>query len=647
VTGTGTRQAARVGGVAAAFAGIAIALLQGLQGLIGSFNPRWEVGGLFALAVLAGSLWLQRLNARSKEASDAAELGAVVQRSVAAWPVPALPAADPVELGVFPTRRDERKAAYIPRTLDAELAQALRRSPLVIVVGPPRAGKSRSALQCAQHALPSETAVIVPSDAGALRQLLEVDSRLRFEGLTGGKRLLWLDDLERFVAAIDAEMLERLERAEAVVPRTGRGARLLNRLAALGRFDRRRTTQACDRPAKVDPAVAIVASLREDRWRRLLSQDGEDTDVVKAIVARAHVLKLPLQLDPDDELPDAKRLYPRRDFSRGIGPALASSGAEPPFHEPEPADAAEPRPIGGPPEARRDVALLAPAIVSVVSLAIVVLLWASGNFEKPKPLTIAEQAANARREGSAGPRTIVDTERVDFHGSGEPSYFFAFGDAGGTPPARARAHELQIWDQHGDELRRAFRFEPRQSAIFQFRFIGDVDGDGADELIGGFGDRAILGELLLPFALDWDEDAEGYRLISLAPVRARLASRARGRDAKGLRAAYRSHFRLRDIEGGRSLAGYRSQDFAVTPNPARLVSAYVADIDEERQERLVELQPHTFDRTGGMPAIRRCRLVDGGNVVTDVPSARRRSLHTATLERWLKLSKDRFCVVFG
>jgi len=272
--------------------------------------------------------------------------------------------------------------------------------------------------------------------------------------------------------------------------------------------------------------------------------------------------------------------------------------------------------------------------------------------EKPKPPTIAEQAQQARREGSAGRREVVDAERADFHGSGEPSYFFVFGDAGGVAAAGGRSDELQVFDQHGDELSRDFRFEPRplggqEPLLFQLRFIGDVDGDGADELVGGYGTPAIRGELLLPFAIDWDEDAGRYRTVSLAPEPPPLETRGRGADVAGLRAAYAQHLRLTDVEKEGTLAGYRAQDFAVTADPHRLVSAYVSDIRRGGAERRVELRPSIFNRTGGRPRLTPCRLLEAGTVRGSAPSAKARPLHAATLEAWLTASKDRFCVAFG
>ncbi len=246
----------------------------------------------------------------------------------------------------------------------------------------------------------------------------------------------------------------------------------------------------------------------------------------------------------------------------------------------------------------------------------------------------------------------MDTERADFHSSGEQSYFLVFGDAGGTPAARARSDEIQIFDQHGDELERVLRFEPKplgsgtsaEPLLFQFRFIGDIDGDGADELVGGYGTPAIRGELLLPFAVDWDEDASGYRLVSLAPEPVRLETRARGEDVAGLRAAYAQRLRIIDVDGERTLAGYRAQDFTVSGDPHRLIGAYVSDIRREGLERLVELRPANFHRTGGSPRVTPCRLLDTGSVVATAPTAKARPLHLAALEEWLKVSKDQFCV---
>ena len=105
---------------------------------------------------------------------------------------------------------------------------------------------------------------------------------------------------------------------------------------------------------------------------------------------------------------------------------------------------------------------------------------------------------------------------------------------------------------------------------------------------------------------------------------------------------------LRDVKEERLLLrGYRAQDFAVAPNPHRLISSYVTDISRDGTTRLVEVQPQTFVRTAGQPRVNRCRLTDTTTLVPRLPSARVRALHSATLEHWLKVSRDSFCVRLG
>ena len=601
---------ARAGVFGAAALGLVVALLQGLQSVVGTFNPRWEVTALFVVAGLGVSTLVQRLAARRAEAEAERARHNTLSSSLLEWPLPRLADVRTDRLGVFPPRRGHEDGRYAAREVDPPLRAALKDSPLVLVVGPARAGKSRTASEAARSAL-SAALTIVPRDADGLRALLELDPPLE---LAPDQAVVWLDSLERYIDALDGERLDEL----------------------------------CER------GVSVVATVRDDTWKRLLGGDGQQADAAKALAARARVYVLPARLRRDERA-RARQLYPGQGLRRGIGAAIASTGRE--SRKPLPLKAspeAEQAPASQP-AARRDPWLLAPLAICTLALATVALLAVLGEFEKPTPPTIAEQAQQARRDGSAGPREVVDTERADFHGSGEPSYFLVFGDAGAVPAGRARSDEIQVFDQHGDELERVLRFEPKplgsgnsaEPLLFQFRFIGDVDGDGADELIGGYGTPAIRGELLLPFAVDWDEDASRYRLVSLGSEPVTLETPGRGEDVAGLRAAYAQPLRIRDVEGEGTLAGYRSQDFAVSANPHRLVGAYVSDIRRDGAERRVELRPAIFRRTGGLPQVTPCRLLDTPAVVATAPSAKARPLQTATLEAWLKASKDRFCVPDG
>ena len=65
-------------------------------------------------------------------------------------------------------------------------------------------------------------------------------------------------------------------------------------------------------------------------------------------------------------------------------------------------------------------------------------------------------------------------------------------------------------------LTRRFDFRPREPGwVFSFRYLGDIDGDGDAELIGGYGDPRDASQALLPFMIDWDGGAGRYRITPL------------------------------------------------------------------------------------------------------------------------------------
>ncbi|MEV6849893.1 tetratricopeptide repeat protein [Actinoplanes sp. NPDC051411] len=107
---------------------------------------------------------------------------------------------DPVVLGVHPaeTRVDNpRQTAasgstpYIPRDVDDELRDAVRREGLIVVVGESTAGKSRAAFE-AIRALTPDHLLAVPSGRESLAAVVARLSESR-------RAILWLDDLERFL----------------------------------------------------------------------------------------------------------------------------------------------------------------------------------------------------------------------------------------------------------------------------------------------------------------------------------------------------------------------------------------------------------------------------------------------------------------
>jgi len=134
---------------------------------------------------------------------------------------------DPVALGVHPAAaledmstapaqdvrterlgRPSRAPVYVPRDLDDKLdtalAYALAHGGLVLVRGDSTAGKSRAAFE-AMRRLPDDLRLLVPTQRGSLRALLDAGVELR-------EVVVWLNDLECYLGAdgLDEGLLRRL-----------------------------------------------------------------------------------------------------------------------------------------------------------------------------------------------------------------------------------------------------------------------------------------------------------------------------------------------------------------------------------------------------------------------------------------------------
>ena len=110
-------------------------------------------------------------------------------------------------LGLKPSKiaeeaaRAGRTPPYVPREKDSELYQALDRSPFVLVIGPSKAGKSRSAAEAMRKEL-HKRRLVVPENKDSVRVLLA-------RGFNFSDSVVWLDDLEQ---KLDAEALGQLLR---------------------------------------------------------------------------------------------------------------------------------------------------------------------------------------------------------------------------------------------------------------------------------------------------------------------------------------------------------------------------------------------------------------------------------------------------
>jgi hypothetical protein len=595
---------ARVGAAILVGATAAVAILQVLQQAIGQFNPRPVISVLITAAVGLTTLALDRARTRRQRRLAAEEREKKLERTLVSWPPPLVRDADPYEVGVFPRRRVPRADdLYIPRSVDDRLAAAIAESPFVLVYGPPRSGKSRTALETSARALP-DAVLVAPCGSEGLRDLVDLDPPMRPRAT---QAILWLDSLERYHDGIEPAMFETLE--------------------------------------DLDVPVTIVATARTTDYEKLLASSGERGDAARAVAARARAFEVPAELD-SDELKSAEQLYPGEDFtSGGPGGRLASTGKE--EHQPQEVEPLPPRVVDPPdPPIVRDPLFSIPAGAAIAALALVAFVALVIGFTKPVPPTLGEQADAIKREATAGGRILAQEQKVNFHG--EPSYLFAFQNKDFQRRAFEQpgppSDELEIYDPVHGKLVRRFRFQPSEGgAQYQFRFAGDLNGNGEGELIGGYGFPREASLALVPFIVFWDDQTGKYRLVSLEPNAPALSAHVRARAAaQPFLDTYNRPVALTDPKDAVNLVGFRVQDFAVVTKPARLVSALAVDPRTSTKVGRVELQANIPTLSGDQPALTRCIPSHSGPLMSSWSPGRLLDLEIA--EVWTPFIKTRVCV---
>jgi TPR repeat protein len=223
---------------------------------------------------------LRRSLLQRREISDLLELGLTAEGRL-----PTLAEVDPYVLRLTESvygSRDHRDDPYVPRDCDAALRAGLERSGFVLLIGPSKAGKSRTAFEVALATLP-DAVLIVPSPG---RRALQELARGELLDIVAPDRpvVVWLDDLERYLdpsEGFDGGHLSAL---------TGRSPRLV-----------------------------VVATLRTDQYSVLARQGAEEIDkTARQILAAAEQVRMELALsEPEREA--AASAYPNEDFSEGVG----------------------------------------------------------------------------------------------------------------------------------------------------------------------------------------------------------------------------------------------------------------------------------------------------------------------------------------
>ena len=467
------RERARLGAIALGLGGAALALIQILENTLSTFNPRPVVSALLTVTVAMAGASLGR--ARSV-ATRRQFLTSVLWR----WPMPTAAQADPLSLGIFPSRFGDgsKLGPYVPRSIDSALDEALAQRVLVLVIGPARAGKSRSAYEAVLRSM-RDRPLLNPIDGDALRSIIGDP------GLATQDAVWWLDDLDRHLGSLDGRALDEM----------------------------------------LTGGHVVVASLRDDAWQALLAADGATGAQGRRLLGSAHTIHL-AAVPTVEEVAAAASLYPNVDASAGIGPALSADGSTTRTSTPTQATEASPR-------GRPDLALVLALVTTLALGAVFALATIAGGFSvPPPPPPIAVQLAKINQENGAASLKLVYHSKAELRGPGNDSWIYVWRstlDGSGAPTSSDR---LQIYDDVGGRVKLDLDFTPTSSQKYiaglpleidrKTISIVDLDGTGQQrELIAGYVPNGIDAGGLptgfdLPIMAAWN--GSQYDLTPLLPL---------------------------------------------------------------------------------------------------------------------------------
>ncbi len=472
---TSTRR--RLGGAALGLGGVAFAVIQILEQTIGAFDPRPIVAGLIAVTIGFAGLALER-------GRHVAATSRVLRGLLRVWPLRRVGDTDPLALGVFPPADAARGAAlgpYVARDADPAVREALLAGGLVVVVGPDRAGKSRTAAEVARAGL-GDRFVVLPVSGGALAALLADPSFT-----PPPDAVWWLDDLERFSGQLDASELDVL-------------------------LDGRR----------------VLATVRPQAWAQLLRASGDDGERGRRLAAAARVITVPAAASPA-EAQRAREIHPDLDLGAAavLGEALAARCG------PAPAAPAPGAPDPGRRELEpgRDRALILGLAATVASAVVLGLVIRIGGWAVEPPPPISAQLDAIRQAAQRAGDLVLLAREVALHGTDARSHLFVL------TPRETGSGELRIYDERGGLLRLGLGFRPKTRggggsfAIAPPQELrrgdwdysvappveADLDGDGRSELVATYGLTTSNGPIAVPVVVGWDDESQRYAISPLLP----------------------------------------------------------------------------------------------------------------------------------
>jgi hypothetical protein len=544
---------------------------------------------------------------------------------------------DPYELGIFPARNDvERDASdlpvYVERDIDGKLRTALDQpNAVVVIVGPPLAGKSRTAFETVRSVFP-DAQLLYPRTAEALRSLAESDLARRKDGSI----VLWLDDLSRYQSAFNAQTWHGLVSAW--------------------------------------PGMRAVVTIRASDYRALVSSAGDLGEAGRFLLSEA----TRFQLDPrwtSDEIARSADSHPNLDISHShVVPRAFAVDANDWRASVEARDAEHGARSSDSRRLARFRRRFRPDLLCAVLLGLLAAVTCLGLFlwqvthtfrPAPPPPSIADQLSNIRTSGIFA-NDDVQKWSTSLQGPDQPSYIFyshskSFGrmvGRGDPPPSDT----LRVYDEYGTHIAQSFVFAPTyvsgdhqltgDAEFFERRSLTDLIGAGAPQLVGVYSPADQEGAPALPVIMYWDETAKGYVVNALLQKRPSLAEVSHpSRAALAYRAAYTglSALEAHTPTGPQYVVGYPVQDLAIVDgrNGPRVVVGYVAQtVGSPPRVSLLEVQAWSIgqDQATGDPTLQ-TRCVLRGDVsrrffVTPLPGL---SYPTLLREFWKQFDPQALC----
>jgi len=449
------RERARLGAVALGAGAAVLALIQILEQSVSAFSPRPVVSALITAVVALVGVTLARARSVAQRRQF---LSNVLRQS----PMPAAVEADPYMLGVFRPRApvEDGIGPYVPRSVDDPLEKALAKNTgFVLLIGAPRAGKSRSVYEAVLRRLPRHK-LLVPYGGEALPSIIG-DTTLRSQDA-----VWWLDDLGRFLPSLDGPSLDELLNGDHLV----------------------------------------VASMRAETWEALLEADGDAGEQARTLLAGAFTVHMTAE-HTAEELAEAARLYPDLDLSSGIGPALTAEVPE--TREPverSPSHAETPRrfdPLLG-------LLLIATMAASVFLAGFIV----GGGFSDSTPPPTSTQVEQILGAGYRDGKQLVYYDLdADLHGLNQQSWIFVW-------RSRSGSDHVRIYDEEKGRLVLRLDFPAGSGDKEPGRLLThellNVDGFFEKQLVGSYTSPKIW-PAEVPFVISWSEARGRYVLAPLLP----------------------------------------------------------------------------------------------------------------------------------